>query len=287
MLEKIIRRIRWKCHFLNRILQEKPEVLLRYARGWLFIRVILYLLCALVYLFVSAFLSAEVRSLVDLRKLWEFLDAERLWLLCRETYGQLRLLNFEKIGMFLERAWLFCKTIPSELRKGFNDFCRLLSEKRRLLWAFLLSLWPPAAVWERLCTFCERNKQRLKNMAEKTMGVVIAFAMLKIVVFFILPLFPLLGLGALTFFGLDAGLLLIIILQWCISLVAPKFARELRHKAENAWRRLIPAEKRKEIEQKVEGYAKRIADKIEEIQSHYEADVEREARLPHMNQMKY
>lgn len=286
MLDRIKRRIRWKCHFLNRLLREKPEVLLRYARAWLFIRVILYLLCAIVYLFVSAFLSAEVRSLVDLRKLWEFLDAERLWLLCREMYGQLRLLNFEKIGMFLERAWLFCKTIPSELRKGFNDFCRLLAEKRRMLWAFLLSLWPPTAVWERLCTFCERNKQRLKNMAEKAMGVVIAFAMLKFVVFFILPLLPLLGLGALTFLGLDAGLLLIIILQWCISLVAPPFARKLRHKAEDAWRWLIPAGKRKEVEQKVERYAERVADKIEEIQSHYESNEEREVRLPHTDQMK-
>ena len=269
MLDRLKRRIRWKCHVLKRIVKEKPKVLLRYARGWLLVRAILYLLCVIIYFVFSAILSAETRSLIDFRKLWEFLDAERLWLFCREIYGNLRQLNVEKIMAFCGKVWAFCKTIPSELRRGFSDFLRLLSEKRKLLWAFLVSLWPPSAAWERLCVFCARHKSKLKNVAEKATGVLIAFAMLKLVVLFVLPLLPLLGLGALTFLGFDAAFLFLILLQWCISLVAPQFARGLRHKVEDTWKRLIPSRKRAKLEQKVEGLAGKVADKIEGIQRQY------------------
>lgn len=273
MLNKIKRRVRWKFHLLKRIVKEQPHALLRYARGWLLVRAILYLLCVLVYLVASTILSAETRSLIDFRKLWEFLDAERMWMMCREAYGQLRQLNSEKVLAFCERIWAFFKTVPSELRNGFTNFMRLLSEKRKLLWAFLLSLWPPSAVWERGCTFCKRHKHRLKNTAEKAAGVLIAFAMLKLVIFFILPLLPLLGLGALTFLGLDAGFIVLVILQWCISLVSPPFAKKLRHTVEKHWHQPVPEGQRKEIERKVEGYVEKVTDKIEELQHRSGANV--------------
>ena len=83
------------------------------------------------------------------------------------------------------------------------------------------------------------------------MGIAISFVLFRLLMYIL----PQLGIGVLTLWGVNAGVLL---LQWCVALVSPALARGLRERIGAMW----PAKEKQKLRETGEAFIGNVRDAV-------------------------
>ncbi len=174
----------------------------------------------------------------------------------------------EKMRQFSwDGFWRFVREdIPGDLRRLFVGLCDLVKRWRELLEQFVALLLAPQKILERMHAFWERHKVKIKAVATKALGVAISFLLFRLLMY----VGPYLDFPILTIWGVNAGFF---VLQWCIALISPSIARNLRMKLGEVWM----AKKKKKLHAAGETFIANVRDAMESnrkaAEDGYEYDV--------------
>lgn len=222
MGEDVVRKLKRKCRIKLRVLREKPRFVFGYVMDALFTWVLGLTIAIIGLVLFPALAPSGSVSGIKLPQLSEIVNVDKA--------GQVVSNLIEKMSQFSVPGFIrFLKEdVPTDLKRLFVGLCELVKRWRELLGQFVALLLAPRKILERLHAFWERYKVKIKAVATKVLGIAISFLLFKVLLY----VGPYLDFSILTIWGINAGVL---VLQWCIALVAPQIARRLRRALGNMW----------------------------------------------------
>lgn len=241
MKKKLERKIRIKL----RLIRKKPQYVLWLILGALFSWVIGLILCIIAMVLLPALASPELLSGMRFTNPTELLNVDRVGQTAGAAVDKLRQVNASNL------LYLIKEKIPSDIRGLATKLLEFAARWRELLSRLVAHLLAPRKIWEELRAFWERHRVKLKLAATKVLGIAISFVLFRLLMYIL----PQLGIGVLTLWGVNAGVLL---LQWCVALVSPALARGLRERIGAMW----PAKEKQKLRETGEAFIGNVRDAV-------------------------
>ena len=222
MGEDMVRKLQRKCRIKWRVLREKPRFVLGYVLDALFTWVLGLTIAILGLVLFPALAPSGAVSGVKLPPLSEMVNVDKAGQVVSELIEKMRQFSWSGFMRFLK------EDVPGDLKRLFVGLCELVKRWRELLEQFAALLLAPQKILERMHAFWERHKVKIKAVATKALGVAISFLLFRLLMY----VGPYLDFPILTIWGVNAGFF---VLQWCIALISPSIARNLRMKLGEVW----------------------------------------------------
>lgn len=222
MGEDMVRKLQRKCRIKWRVLREKPRFVLGYVMDALFTWVLGLTIAIVGLVLFPALAPSGAVSGVKLPPLSEMVNVDRAVQFVSNIIEKMRQFSWNGFWRFVR------EDVPGDLKRLFVGLCELVKRWRELLEQFAALLLAPRKILERMHAFWERHKVKIKAVATKALGVAISFLLFRLLMY----VGPYLNFPILTIWGVNA---LFFVLQWCIALISPPIARQLRTKLGEAW----------------------------------------------------
>lgn len=246
MGEDMVRKLQRKCRIKLRVLREKPRFVLGYVMDALFTWVLGLTIAILGLVLFPALAPSGAVSGVKLPPLSEMVNVDKAGQVVSELIEKMRQFSWSGFMRFLK------EDVPGDLKRLFVGLCELVKRWRELLEQFVALLLAPRKILERMHAFWERHKVKIKAVATKALGVAISFLLFRLLMY----VGPYLDFPILTIWGVNAGFF---VLQWCIALISPSIARNLRMKLGEVWM----AKKKKKLHAAGETFIANVRDAME------------------------